>query len=92
MWRWLGRFRCARCGRNRPAAHRALRSPLRPELAICRDCLETWARSGHRCARCWMPIPSHLDVGLLVETGRFVHVDCGGARLLPAEGRLVPLL
>jgi hypothetical protein len=93
MWQWLARlrgagFRCGRCGEARTGCKRALRSLLRPQLAVCEACLESWERTGHRCARCWAPIPDRLEVGLLVETGAFVHVDCGGARVLgtPASG------
>jgi hypothetical protein len=90
MWEWLAVFRCGRCGEIRARWRRALRSPVRPQLAICEECLETWERTGHRCARCWTPIRERLEVGLLVETGAFVHVDCGGARVLgsPIEGPL----
>jgi hypothetical protein len=90
MWQWLARFRCGRCGETRTGGERALRSPLRPRLAICAACLERWERMGHRCARCRSPIPDRLQVGLLVETGAFVHVDCGGARVL-GPARLRPL-
>ena len=81
MWQWLG-FRCARCREIRATRERALSSPLRPQLAICEECLEGWERTGHRCARCWTPIQDHFEVGLLVETGVFAHVECGGARVL----------
>lgn len=90
MWQWLAGFRCARCGQHRGGWARALRSPFRPQLAVCDECLATWERTGHRCARCWTPVGDRLEVGLLVETGAFVHVDCGGARLLgsPVSGAL----
>ena len=47
---------------------------------------------GHRCARCWASIRERLDVGLLVETGAFAHVACGGARVVgsPVAGPLDP--
>jgi hypothetical protein len=85
MWRWLAAFRCGRCGGVRGARHRALRSPLRAGLAICGDCLERWERSGHRCARCWRPIRDRLDVGFLLERRAFLHVDCGGARVVRTD-------
>ena len=90
MWQWLAVFRCGRCGEIRARWQRALCSPVRPQLAICEECLETWERTGDRCARCWAPIRQRLEVGLLVETGAFVHVNCGGARVLgsPIEGTL----
>jgi hypothetical protein len=40
-----------------------------------------WQQTGQRCARCWLPVVTRLEVGLLVDTGSFVHVDCGGALL-----------
>jgi hypothetical protein len=82
MWQWLAVFRCGRCGEIRARRQRALRSPVRRQLAICEECLDVWERTGHRCARCWTPIREQLEVGLLVETGAFVHVGCGGARVL----------
>jgi hypothetical protein len=82
MWQWLARFRCGRCGELRARGNRALRSPVRRQLAICGDCLATWERTGQRCARCRSPIRDVLEVGLLVQTGALAHVDCGGARLL----------
>jgi hypothetical protein len=82
MWRLLAGFRCGRCGKVHGRWNRALWSPSRPHLAICRPCLETWERTGHRCARCWTQLHDRLDVGLLVETGVFVHVECGGARVI----------
>ncbi len=82
MWRLLAGFRCGRCGEVCGTWERALRSPFRPHLAICRQCLETWERTGHRCARCWTQVRDRLDVGLLVETGAFAHVECGGALLI----------
>jgi hypothetical protein len=90
MWQWLAGFRCGRCGEFRATWKRALRSPVRPQLAICEECLQAWERTGQRCARCWTPIPDRLEVGLLVETGAFVHVDCGGAWVLgsPISGTL----
>jgi hypothetical protein len=82
MQAWPGGFRCGRCSEQRAMRQRALRSPLRPTLAICETCLETWERAGHRCARCWATVRDRLDVGLLVEIGAFAHVTCGGARVL----------
>jgi hypothetical protein len=82
MWQWLAGFRCGRCGEVRARSKRALRSPLRPRVAICVECLDNWMRTGHRCTRCWAPIRDPLEVGLLVDAGRFVHVGCGGARVL----------
>lgn len=92
MWQWPAGFRCGRCGAMRGRWARALRSPFRPRLAICEDCLEAWGRTGHRCARCWAPIRRRVEVGLLVETGAFAHVDCGGALVLgsPISGTLGP--
>jgi hypothetical protein len=81
MWWWLARFRCAHCGEIRATGKRALRSPRRPQLAICEECLDTWERTGQRCTRCWTPVRDRLEVGLLADTGSFVHVDCGGARV-----------
>jgi hypothetical protein len=81
VWRWLG-FRCGRCRELRAAGERALLSPVRPRLAICQECLDAWKRTGHRCGRCWTPVRDALEVGLLVDTGAFAHVDCGGARVL----------
>jgi hypothetical protein len=81
MWQWLW-FRCGRCREVRASGERALSSPLRPQLAICEECLRAWYRTGHRCAQCWTAIQGDFEVGLLVETGAFAHVDCGGARLL----------
>jgi hypothetical protein len=52
------------------------------ELAVCDDCLGTWDRAGRRCARCWTPIEDRLQIGLCAETWAFVHVDCGGARVI----------
>lgn len=82
MWQWLAAFRCRRCGEVRATSNRALRSPVRPQLAICEDCLDAWERTGHRCARCWMPVRDRLEVGFLVESRTFLHVDCGGARVV----------
>jgi DNA-directed RNA polymerase subunit RPC12/RpoP len=82
MWRWFAMFRCARCGRALAAVKRELRSPVRHQVAICQDCVNIWKKTGQRCARCWMPIPDSLEVGLLVETGAFVHVNCGGAPVI----------
>lgn len=79
---WVAAFRCGRCGEPRARRQRALRSPARPRLAVCAECLETWQRAGHRCALCRTPVRDWLDVGVLVETGAFAHVDCGGARVL----------
>ncbi|MFB3818618.1 MAG: hypothetical protein ACE147_13225 [Candidatus Methylomirabilales bacterium] len=90
-WVALGAgFRCGRCGEVRGRWARALRSPFRRQLAICQDCLETWQRTGQRCARCWAPIREPAEVGLLVETGALAHVDCGGALVLgsPISGGL----
>ena len=84
MWGRFATFRCARCGRALAAAKRALHSPQRPRVAICQDCVDTWRRTGQRCARCWLPVPDRLEVGLLVETGAFVHVTCGGAPMIVA--------
>jgi hypothetical protein len=81
MWPWLG-FRCGRCREVRAGWERALSSPLRPQLAICRECLGAWERIGQRCGRCWTSIRDPFEVGLLVEIGAFVHVGCGGARVL----------
>lgn len=90
MWQWFGGFQCGRCDEHRGGWARALRSPVRPQLAVCTGCFATWERMGHRCARCWAPVRDRLEVGLLVETGAFAHVDCGGARLLgsPVSGVL----
>jgi hypothetical protein len=90
MWPWLFGFRCGRCRELHPRWHRALRSPLRPWLAICEGCLDAWERAGHRCARCRRPIRDRLEVGLRAETGAFLHVACGGARVLgtPIVGAL----
>lgn len=82
MWQWLAAFRCGRCGAVRGTWHRALRSPLRAWLAICDECLEAWARTGHRCARCWRPIGDRLELGFLLEHRAFLHVECGGARVV----------
>ena len=89
---WLSGFRCGRCSEQRAMRQRALCSPLRPGLAICESCLETWERAGHRCARCWATVRDRLDVGLLVDIGAFAHVTCGGARVLGATitGRIDP--
>jgi hypothetical protein len=89
---WLGGFRCGRCSEQRAARQRALRSPRRPALAICEACLAGWQRMGHRCSRCWTTVRDRLDVGVLVETGAFAHVGCGGARVLgkPVTGPIDP--
>jgi hypothetical protein len=86
MWQRLAGFRCGRCGEVHARSKRVLRSPTRPQLAICTGCLETWRRTGHRCARCWTPIQDRMEVGFLVDTGSFAHVDCGGARVLGLPG------
>jgi hypothetical protein len=92
MTPWVGGFRCGRCSEQRAMRQRALRSPRRPALAICTDCVETWQRMGHRCARCWTAVRDRLEVGVLVETGAFAHVACGGARVLgsPVTGLIDP--
>jgi hypothetical protein len=81
VWQWLG-FRCRRCRELRAKWERVLASPARPQLAVCHECLQAWQRAGRRCGRCWAPVQDPLEVGLLVETGAFAHVGCGGARLL----------
>ena len=82
MWRWGAWFRCGHCGEIRGTWSRSLRSPVRRELGICARCLDAWRRTGQRCARCWAPIHDGLEVGVLVETGAFTHVACGGARVV----------
>jgi DNA-directed RNA polymerase subunit RPC12/RpoP len=82
MWQWLTGFRCGRCGELRGTGERALHSPTRSAVAVCETCLGSWERTGHRCARCWAPIRDGVELGLLVETGAFAHVGCGGARVL----------
>ncbi len=79
----LGRFRCSKCGEMHDIRRCALRSPFRARIAVCRDCLRLWDRTGHRCGECWHPIQTTWDLGLLVERGVFAHVDCGAALLLP---------
>jgi hypothetical protein len=83
-------FRCGRCDAIRGRWARALRSPRRPRIAICGDCLDAWEWTGHRCARCWAPVCERSEVGLLVETGAFAHVGCGAALVLgsPISGTL----
>ncbi len=88
MWAWLGwslrgRFRCSKCGRLHALSRCALRSPFRVCVAVCRDCLSLWDRTGHRCGECWRPIQGTWDLGLLVDREVFAHVDCGAALLLP---------
>jgi hypothetical protein len=80
----IRRFRCGKCGEVRGVGRRALESPWRPRLGVCRDCLQQWERTGHRCGRCWAQIRDRLEVGLLVETRVFAHVDCGAALLADA--------
>jgi hypothetical protein len=82
MWNLIRRFRCSKCGEVRAASRRALRSPLRAHLGVCRDCVSTWERTGRRCGRCWAPVQLAEDAGLLLERGVFAHVDCGAARLV----------
>jgi hypothetical protein len=81
MWEAVAAFRCRRCGEICPRWRRALRSPRRRRLAICGECLESWQRTGRRCARCWGPILDGMEIGMLVDTRAFAHVDCGGARV-----------
>ncbi len=83
MWTLLGRFRCSKCGKLQGIWQRALRSPYRTRIGVCRDCLSRWERSGHRCGQCWYPIQAMWDLGLLLDREVFAHVDCGGALLLP---------
>ena len=83
MWTWPGRFRCGKCGKVRGVWRRALRSPFRSRIGVCRDCLSLWERTGHRCGQCWYPIQATWDLGLLLDREVFAHVDCGGALLLP---------
>ena len=82
MWESVAAFRCRRCGEICPGWKRALRSPVRPRLAVCEGCVRVWQRMGRRCARCWTPILDRMQIGMLVDTRVFVHVDCGGARVL----------
>lgn len=82
MWRLIGRFRCSKCGEVRGMSWLALRNPLRARVSVCRECLGTWKRTGHRCGRCWLPVRMAEDVGLLLEKGVFAHVDCGAAALV----------
>ena len=91
MWALLGRFRCSKCGKLLAIRRRALRSPFRSSIGVCRDCLGLWERTGHRCGQCWYPIHAERDLGLLLDSQRFAHVDCGGALLLPIrwDGRLI---
>jgi len=85
MWALLGRFRCSKCGKLEGIWRRALRSPFRTRIGVCRDCLSLWERTGHRCGQCWYPIRARWDIGLLLDREVFAHVDCGGALLLPLE-------
>jgi hypothetical protein len=82
MWKLLGRFRCSKCGEVRARSRRALRSPVRSRVGVCWECLSAWTRTGHRCGRCWHPVRTAEDVGLLLEKGVFAHVDCGAATLV----------
>jgi hypothetical protein len=92
MWALVGSFRYSKCGRVQGIWQRARRSPHRASLGVCRDCLGFWERTGHRCGRCWYPVQTQWDLGLLIDRGVFAHVDCGGALLLPIgrSGRLTP--
>ena len=83
MWALLGRFRCSKCGKLQGIWRRAIRSPFRTRIGVCRDCLNLWERTGHRCGQCWYPIQAKWDFGLLLDREVFAHVDCGGALLLP---------
>ncbi len=83
MWAFPGRFRCGKCGELRGISRRALRSPFRLRIGVCRDCLSRWERTGHRCGQCWSSILGQWDLGLLVDRAVFAHVECGGALLLP---------
>lgn len=83
MWSLPGRFRCSKCGKLLAIWRRALRSPFRTRIGVCRDCLSLWERTGHRCGQCWDPIQAEWDLGLLPDRELFAHVDCGGALLLP---------
>ncbi len=82
MWALLGRFRCSKCGKLERISRRALHSPFRTRIGVCRDCLSLWERTGHRCGKCWSPIQAKSDLGLILDRGVFAHVDCGGALLL----------
>lgn len=82
MWHLFGWFRCSKCGEVRDRSRRALRSPVRAHLGVCRDCLSLWERTGHRCGRCWSPVHPTGEVGLLLDRGVFAHVDCGAALLV----------
>lgn len=93
MWALLGRFRCRKCGEVRGISRRALRSPFRSRIGVCRDCLSRWEQTGHRCGQCWSPIQGKWDLGLLLDRGVFAHVECGGAvlvqrRVAAAKSRL----
>jgi hypothetical protein len=83
MWTFPGRFRCSKCGTSQGIWRRALRSPFRSRIGVCRGCLSLWERTGHRCGQCWYPIQATWDLGLLLDREVFAHVDCGGALLLP---------
>jgi predicted amidophosphoribosyltransferase len=82
MWHLIGRFRCSKCEAVRETSQRALRSPVRRHLGVCRDCLTKWERTGRRCGRCWSRVQPAVDMGLLLERGVFAHVDCGAAALV----------
>jgi predicted amidophosphoribosyltransferase len=82
MWELIGRFRCSKCGEVRGLSRRALRSPFRGRVGVCRDCLSTWKRFGHRCGRCWSQVRTAEGVGLLLDKGVFAHVECGAAALV----------
>jgi hypothetical protein len=82
LWELIGRFRCSKCGALRRLASRALRSPFRCRVGVCRDCLGTWLRTGSRCGRCWYPVPAVVEAGLLLDKGVFAHLDCGATPLV----------
>lgn len=83
MWALAGRFRCSKCDKLQGIWRRALRSPFRSRIGVCRDCLSLWERTGCRCGQCWHPIQGTWDLGLLLDRKVFAHMDCGGALLLP---------
>jgi hypothetical protein len=91
MWALPGLFRCSKCGKLQGIWRRAIRSPFRTRIGVCRECLSLWERTGHRCGQCWSPIQAKWDLGLLLDREVFAHVDCGGALLLPLgwSGRFI---